>query len=467
MARTPVQVEDAMIASTQIIDPGIDATKGPHRGAFIQPQAQVISQTEQLVDDLSLRYSLRYVMTRNPAVMDLYAFNHGLAAGLGSPSTTVLYFYTFTVPEAGGYVFIPSGTVVSTVDSTVSFQTTTDLTIPADSFPLYYNSTSRRYEFPVPSASIGVGPEFEIAARRLVNLQTSLAGIVGVFQPFRSSPSAQVEQAAQLGQRQQAKFTGLSLGTPAGLESTVRNFDTSNILDVSVVYSTEFDLFRRPLNRPGFDIYVVGNVSDTMTETFRSAGGELKFYLSKRPVQNLNSVIVNGTAVTAQLVRDNKPATADSVRALDYLLLQAPTDPGSTIQVSYTYNRLLTDISTFLEKANQRYWQADILVRAGRQVPMAITIDASALSTVDTLSLISSIQLATFTYVNRNLLGLTLFPEGLRQAINSTVAGLSSSRVSLFTRLDQGGVLPVDVQEMNKTEYPFISPGDLTINVRS
>ena len=467
MARTPVQVEDAMIASTQIIDPGIDATKGPHRGAFIQPQAQIISQTEQLVDDLSLRYSLRYVQTRNPAVMDLYAFNHGLAAGLGSPSKTTLYFYTFTVPEPGGYVFIPSGTVVATADATVSFQTTTDLTVAANAFPLYYNNTTRRYEFPVAAASIGVGPEFEIAARRLVTLQTSLAGIVGVVQPFRSSPSAQIEQAAQLAQRQQTKFTGLSLGTSAGLESTVRNFDTSNILDVSVVYSTEYDLFRRPLNRPGFDVYVVGNVSDTATETFRSAGGELKFYLSKTPVQNLNSVVINGTAVTAQLVRDNLPATGNSVRALDYLLLQAPTDPGSTIQVSYTYNRLLTDISDFITKSNQRYWRADILIRAGRQVPMAITVDASALSTVDTLSLISSIQLATFTYTNRNLLGLTLFPDGLRQAINSTVAGLSASKITLFTRLDQGGVLPVDVQEMNKTEYPFVSPGDLTINVRS
>lgn len=444
MARTPIQIEDAMIAGTAIIDPGIDASKGPHRSAFIQPQAQVLSQIEQLVDDMDLRYSLRYVQTRNPNVMDLYVFNHGLSAGQGSPSKTTLYFYTFVQPAPGGYVFIPAGTVVSSADNTVSFQTTEDFNVSSDAFPLYYNSTNRRYEFPIPAASIGIGPEFEIAARRLVNLQTPIEGISGVYQPSRTGPSSQVEQAAQLGQRQQAKFVGLALGTPAGLESTIRNFDPANILDVGVVYSTEFDIFRRPLNRPGFDIYLVGSTIGTFTETFRSGGGQTKFLLSKTPCLSLSTVVVNGEVVSAQLVRDTQPATAGSARAADYVQLQSSVDPGSTIQVSYSYNKLITDTSDFITSANKRYWEADILIRTANQIPVAVTVNASALSTVDTQSITNSIQAATFTYVNRNLLNLTLYPSQLRSAVMVNVVGFVSEYGTMTGALMMKSVVGIE-----------------------
>lgn len=467
MARTPLQIEDAMIASTQTIDPGIDATKGPHRAAFIQPQAQQLSQTEQLIDDMSLRYSLRYILARNPAIMDLYAANHSLLRGEGSPSRTPLVFFTVVVPAAGGYVFIPAGTVATSRDGTISFQTELDLTIPASAFPIYFNSDNRRYEFTVWAKSIGVGPQFEIAAGRLTVLQTPIDGISGVAQPLRSSPSSQVESNLQLGQRQQSAFVGTAIGTPAGIESAIRNFDPTNILDVGVVYSTEYGLFRRPLRRPGFDIWIVGAVQDTWTETFRAAGGELSFRLSKQPVLNLNTIVINGQQTTAVLVRDTLPATQNSVRANDSILLQSPAEPGSTIQVSYTYNKLLNDISDYILRANpnQRYWKADILIRGANVVPVSVNLDIQALSSIDTQSIISTVQQATTTYINKNLLNVTYFPSELAQAINGTTAGISSVRVVGFTRLDQGGVLPVDVVETNRTEYAFITLGNLTINV--
>lgn len=465
MARTPVQIEEAMIASIGNIDPGIDARKGPHRGAFIQPQANVLSQTEQVLDDCALRYSLRYVMARNPAIMDLYAANHGLAKGQGSPSRTQLVFYTFSVPSQGGYVFIPAGSVVTTRDATVSFQTTEDLTVDASAFSLYYNNITRRYEFSVWAASIGIGPEFEISAGRLTTMQSTIEGIVGVSQPLPTGPSRQIESNLQLGQRQQSKFVGTAIGTSAGIESLVRDFDPSNILDVGVVYSTEYDLFRRPLRNPGFDVYIVGSVMETTTDTFRSSGGETTFLLTKQPVSSISTCLVNGVAVVATLLRDTQPATQGSVRANDRLLLQAPTDSGSTVQVSYTYNKLLSDISSYVTQANQRYWRCDILIRAANPVALRIVVDIQAMSTSDPQSAISSAQLAANTYINLNRLGTLYTPTALVQAINGTTVGVSNVRIKMFQRIDQLGTLDVDVVETNRTEYAFLSPTDLTINV--
>ncbi len=454
-----------MIASTANIDPGIDAMKGPHRAGFIQPQANVISQTEQVIDDLALRYSLRYVMARNPAIMPLYAANHGIAKGQGSPSRTPLVFYTFNVPAPGGYIFIPSGTVATTQDATVSFQTIEDITVDSSAFPLYYNNTTQRYEFSVWSASIGIGPEFEIAAGRVRTLQSQIEGIVGVTQPFRTGPSQQMESNLQLGQRQQSKFVGTALGTTAGIESAVRDFDPANILDVSIIYSTEFELFKRPLRRPGFDIVVVGSVMETATESFRSAGGETTFRLSHAPVSSISTCLVNGTQVVGTLVKDTKPSTQGSTQAQDLLLLQAPTDSGSTVQVSYTYNKLLTDISTFLTQANQRNWRSDMLVRAAKPVAFRISLDIQALSTTDPQSTISNAQLATNTYINLNRLGTFYTPTALVQAILGTTIGVSNARVRMFQRIDQLGTLDVDSIETSRVEYGYISPTDLSINV--
>lgn len=454
-----------MIASIASIDPGIDASKGPHRAAFVQPQAAIISQTEQVLDDCALRYSLRYVMARNPAIMGLYAANHGILQGTGSPSRTQLVFYTFNIPAHGGYIFIPVGATATTQDATVTFQTTDSMTVDASAFPLYYNNTTRRYEFTVQAESIGIGPEFEIAAGRIRTLQSQIEGIVGVTQPFRTGPSQPLESSLQLGQRQQAKFVGTSMGTTAGIESVVRDFDTANIQDVSVVYSTEYDLFRRPLNRPGFDIYLVGSITETATDTFRSNGGETSFVLTQQPVTSISTCLVNGVAVTPTLVKDTTPATMGSTRAQDRLVVQAPTDSGSTVQVSYTYNRLLRDVSTFLTQANQRFWRADILVRAANPVALRIAVNLQGMSTTDPQSVVANGQLATNTYINLNRLATFYTPTALIQAILGTTVGVSNATIQMFQRIDQLGTLNVDVVETNKTEYAFISPSDLTINV--
>lgn len=467
MARSQIQIEESLIQSIQTNDPGMDAQKGPLRGAFVQPQAKELAALEQVADDLSLRYSLQYVTSENPGILNLYAFNHGLRQGDGSPAPAQVVMYAHTLPPTGTNIFIPQGTTITTQDRTVAFQTIQDVVVSRSEMAALFNVDRRRYEITVNATSVGIGPEYELSAGRLRFLGSTIEYIDGVAQLVATGDSSPRETTTALGQRQQAKFVGLALGSAAGVESTVRDFAPAAIKDVSLVYSTELSLFRRPTRRPAYDVYIVGQDFQTQTDTFVAQAGDTEFLLTKQPVASIGNVLVNGVTVTGVLIKDNLPASSASSASTDKLGLSAPATAGDEVVVSYTYDQLTVDTQTYIDQANQGLWESDILIRQANAVPLDIEIEIEVLASFDSSRIQRLALQAVFGNINLQRLGLVYSPTATKQAINQTVAGLSNISVTKYQRQDAGGIIPVDTIETLKTEYAVTTTDSVLITVRT
>jgi len=461
MARTTNQIETALVSSINAVDPDIDAEKGPINDTCVVPQAQVLRDAELITDDLALRYSLQYVRTNRPDIIALYAYNHGLRRGEGKPSRTYILFIFTALPTTDFYA--PQGTVVKSRDGTISFQTTEDVFVEANAFPGYYNEAEGRYEVRAYVESIGVGQRYQISSGRLTQLDQDIDDVTSVEQPVASSPSIASESNIALGERQQTKFLGLALGTPAGVESVIRDYNTTDILDVTVVFSTDIDLFKRPVSSPSFDIYIVGYDTQEQNDQFLGDGVTQEYVLSRQPVSYINAVTIDGVTVTASLVKDDTTATSRSVRAQDKVVLPYVPAANATISVSYTYDYLLNDVSNFITSSNRNLWRTDMLLRQGKAVGVDIAIEIQAMASFDTSRIESLTEAAVSNYINRNKMGLIYYPTDMRLSINGVVAGMSSIAVTKFQRIDQQGVLDVDVIETLRNEYLAVNNLSITV----
>lgn len=462
MARTKKQIEQSFATAIEDINPSVDTVKGPIPDIFITPQALQIRETEQRIDDLSRRYSLDYTMTQNTQALALYGINHGLRKSPGKSASGYAYFFTFTRLRSGNNISIPAGTIVSTADSRIAYQTTKSAVIIGSSIDSYYNATKRRYEVRAPVASLGIGSEFDIPAGRLRSLQSNILGLDGVENraPIRGSVSEQSNEA--FGSLIRSKFNGTALGSGDGLRQIIQNFDSARITDVSIVFSSDYKLFKRRTRRAAWDIYLIGEDEESSSDTFTGDGFTNSFVLSKQPVFSVSSVLVNGSAVAYSFEKDTSYQTGESYIAKDKVVLPFALAASSTLTVEYNYDVLIRDTQEYLSKVQVDLYEADSLVRRARQVPLKISISIQVLSTFDEAQAISDALAIIQDFGNPGSYTDILYPEALRGRLASEIGGVSKVQVTGFSKRDTGS-LPIDALEFETNEYPVISDADITI----
>jgi len=136
---------------------------------------------------------------------------------------------------------------------------------------------------------------------------------------------------------------------------------------------------------------------------------------------------------------------------------------NATISVSFTYDYLLNDVSNFITSSNRNLWRTDMLLRQGKAVGVDIAIEIQAMASFDTSRIESLTEAAVSNYINRNKMGLIYYPTDMRLSINGVVAGMSSIAVTKFQRIDQQGVLDVDVIETLRNEYLAVNNLSITV----
>jgi hypothetical protein len=465
VARTKQQIEQSIALDVEAENPGLDTVKGPIPDVFIRPQASQIRSVELRVDDLSKRYSLDYILTRNTAALELYGANHGMRKSPGRPAKGYVYFFTYTRLDSGDRLVIPAGTIISTSDTSISYQTTREAVMLGSAIDTFYNATKRRYEIRVPVASLGTGDVFDIPANRIKNIQSSIVGIDGVENREPIQGSQEAESNASFGNNIRAKFNGTAMGSPGGLKQLIQNFDTARILDVSLVFSSDYKLFRRRTRRAAWDVYVLGDDSAEVTETFQGNGTKTEFPLTNRPVLDVSKVLVNGISVPYALERDTSDQTQTSTKSEDKIVLSAAPNALATVEVTYTYDVLMTDTQAYVDQLQNDLYKADILVRKGLPVNLAIEVSIQVLSTFDEAQAEADTLAVIQDYTNVTKFIPELDPNELRTRIQQDVSGISAVRVTVFQRLDTG-TLPAEVIPFEANEYPVVDDANINITVR-
>jgi hypothetical protein len=293
-----------------------------------------------------------------------------------------------------------------------------------------------------------------------------IAGIDGVEnrEPIRGSQAEESNES--FGRNIRAKFNGTAMGSGSGLLQVVQNFDTTRISDVSLVFSTDYQLFRRRTRRAAWDVYLIGEDSQEITDTFTGNGTQTQFVLNNQPVLSVSSVLVNSISVPFSFTRDSSDATKYSSRSTDKVVLSAPPGPNAVVSVTYNYDKLVTDTQGYINELRSDLYESDILIRKAYPIDLKVTVSIQVLSTFDRAQAISDTLSAIQAYGDLENFVELLSPADLRNIIEQNVAGISAVRILEFTRLDTG-TLPAEPIEFLANEFPVLSSANITIVTRS
>lgn len=465
MARTLAQIESSLATSIEGQDPSIDTVKGPVFDLFIRPQAAQLRATELLYDDLSRRYSLDYVLTQDESVLVLYGANHGVRKGAGRAASGNVIFFTFSALAPDDTIVIPAGTIVSTSDPTIAFRTTRDVFIVGSSLASYFNAAQRRYEVRAPVEALGTGELFDLPPRRITQLLSSVDGIDGVVNTTRLEGGSEAESNARFGRRIRAKFNGLALGSGDGLRSLIQNFNTASIEDVALIFSTDYDNFRRRTRRAAWDVYIIGSEADEAETTYVGDGLTRSFALPLTPALGVTSVTVNGFSTNFTFVPDTTDQFRSSTQANDRVELATIPALNDVVVITYSYDKLITDTQNYVDRLAVELYRADILVRKAIPIAIRTRILVQVLSSFDETDAAAAALATAAEFTNPEEYVSLLFANELRSELSAAVAGVANIDVLEFTR-DLTGTIPIETIEFRPFEFPETPDSLITIEVR-
>jgi hypothetical protein len=463
MARTEDEIRQSLIESLQTVDESVDVVKGPVYNFLLKPVPVELQKTEADVERLTLLTTLQLGRVATEEEVEALATSFSIRLGGGRASrSSGQVFYTNSRPSLD--VVVDRGVLVGTDDQRYTYFVSEAQTLPAATADNFYNAATRRYELVVKCEATAVGPDFDLPPGRITRLITNVTGIDGTINISQYTGGQEAEDLEASVDRIRAKLAGLDPETGGGIKSDIRNYDAENVTDVSLVYPKDRTLFKRAINRPAIDAYVLGSAIESYEQSYTATGGETTIMLEKLPALALNGVTVNGATVDATLIQDTSRETGYSARALDYVLLASSLSASDIVVLNYDYNDLIDAMQTDLFEL-ERPFDTDVLARQPREVAVEVVVDASILPSGDEARTFTQIESKLFEKIETEYFQTALLPEVLRQQIQDEVAGINTLRFVRFRRTS-GGLLDVETIALAKNETATIDQALLDIRVR-
>ncbi len=465
MARTVTEVKESIVSTIESIDPSIDVAKGPVYDLLIQPVAPEISKIEEDVEHLTALYSQVVAETATDEEAKAFALNYGLTQDAGKKATGFVSFFRNTRPIAGEIIEILAGSIISNSDDSLVYQTTEQVIINGDYADTYYNSVRNLYEITAPIEAVSSGEENNIPAYKVVRLPSTITGIDGVENREKISGGTSAETIAHLVERTIVQLKGLDKGSPNGVEAIVRNFDPSNVDDVSVVTAKDRTLFTRYTTAPSMDIYVIGEDENNSQYITTAIGGEEEFILENPPVLQVDSVQVNGEDVNFTFLPDTSEDTRKSARALDKVLLDNPLIALDVVDLRYIYNKLIRDLQDKEFSEEQRFFNTDILIRSAIGAYITFQANVKIASSFDPIVKLTEIENAVLALIQQDAFVEEYIPNDIRDAIKASVSGILTFIITKFTRTIDGTV-DIETITFEANEKPMLDGDTFNINIR-
>ena len=376
MARDIDEIARSMAATTALINPQVDTTKGPVYETSHYPWAVEISKQEQANDALAQRYQFERADAWSTEEIASIGRDYGMSLLQGTPSQGYLTFYAYEINV--DQISIDEGTLASTDDGKFFYKTLQQAVMYRSNIAAYYMSSRRRFEITVPAEAAEIGPDYDCAENSVRVIQTPIAGIAGVTSSeFRGGSTNLSLQ--EFVDDLRSVLLGNSLGTPGGLANLGIRFSQGMIEDTAVLTPADVGLFERLPNgamRSAIDIYIIGSRIGVADHTYVTAGSETVIVLPAGtvPLMGVTSVLVDGTAVSYTIAKDTSAERRGTVHAMDSVVLDAIPGPGHVVYMSYTFNKLVLDTHNYMNESSSQLFRTDGVVREGKQVEVEVEV---------------------------------------------------------------------------------------------
>ena len=403
--------------------------------------------------------------------LDAKVGDYGVVRNAAIAATGQLMFVLSAPAPVGGFV-IGAGTIVSTPASfnpyaAVEFKTVTALTIPAGQTTGY-----------VSGIAIVPGSAGNQALNSIVVLTTNVPGVKGVTNsmPFTGGSDTESDSAlrargklALLGTVNDlsSAFQAAAAGVPSVLSAAVAGFgdplmtrDGGQGGKVDVYYQASQNI-QQTSESFKFNGYFLGG--DYHFSPFQYAPPN-RNVLRSCPVTAIVSVqnITQGTTISpAQYALVNDALIPNSDRADDYLhwVSTAGSAQGDLLTVTFNFDSTVGAVRAAVEK--RRGATVDILVRAGQQVPVNITVTVNS----ETTASVQALQASLGSYLAVVLASKTLNQDLLQSQLAQLImeyAGVQNL-VLPFGLLSTG---LTGVSDILVNESQYIVPGTISVVVQ-
>jgi hypothetical protein len=447
-------------------DPTIESRSGPVYNIMIQPVANEIARIETEQDRINALYSLQFQEVATIEETNALATNFGIQRAPGAKATVVAFFFRFTRPQQPAVV--RRGSLVSNADGTLQYVVQQDAVIDPNNAEAFFNAARRTYEVAVNVKAVSPGENYNVPAFRVNALVTANSDFDGVESRTAATGGSEEETQSAEVARIRSRFAGLNTGSIDGIKFVAANSFPELVNDVAVIQPSNV-LFLRAPTTPALDIYIAGNNLEAVRQSYVSLGGEIQIVLASPPAIPGTLVLsVNGVVDSGAVIVPDEGVYAGSVRATDTILLSTPLTAGDVASFSYQFNRLVFDVQQEYEPTNvgdSLLFGTDILVYQSKIAPITVEMSIRVASSFDVPRTTDQVQNVVLEYVNRDVFGVTLFPEQLREQILTTVQGVTSLDLQQFRRTDKS-LRDVEIIEMADNETSQLDDESFQLNIR-
>lgn len=451
-------------------NPDLDVTVGPIRDTVIAPTAGVLEEQNDRIRRLSLLLSLLNVGEFSEQELDETAFNEEIIRSVGSRAVTTVFFQTRTAPVVDIVVPInfPLATVIDpTLNRAINFRTTETRTLPAATAALYLNAATGFYELEVAVQALAIGVDGDVGVGRITQLQASLPGFESVTNRVAAINGRDRETNEELAQRLLVAIPGTDISSRFGIEREVRD-QYVDVLDVLTVFGIDLLLTRAASNAGAVDAYIIGETSQTQTDTQTFLGVGQPIILTRQPVLSVASVSTGGPAFVQgvdYVLSNDTGVNAGSIRGQDAVVFiagGAAPAIGATLTIVYNYNSLLQTLQDGFIVPDNLVFGRDLLFKQGTQIDIEIAANLSVLAGINATSTISQVVSSIVTFINSLGLGDDVEMSDVNAEVRK-IPGVDNLVFTLFHILGSAaGVADVAIE---RSQYARISSTNVTITL--
>lgn len=442
-----------------------DVQVGPIPDLIINPMAAVLELQNERIRSVQQLLSLANDGSFTSEDIDTFVRNEGIVRLPGGRSRVVLTFFRATPPTVDLVVRanFPVGTLVDEATGTsVVFSTLADTTMFASLAASYFNPITQRYELPVTAIALASGENTNVAPHRVVRPLRPLVAFDGVTNPEPATGGRGEETDDELISRYFISLAGTTPTTPRGITKILRDL-FPEVVDSLVVYGNNPLNLRSGTDSGAVDVYTIGDVLVSRTESVTFTGVGQVLPLQFQPVSSIASVTGYVQGVDYVLSLDTSPY-GGSTRGKDgvyWLPTASPPAIGSSISVIYTYNTLQTTLQAAFNAEEYTAAGRDVLFKRATEVRVAITAQLRVASGFTAATIQSLVNDAILSELNGYLLGEDVEVSDI-QAIARSFTSVDNFIITQCSKVGGTGVADIPIAV---NEYARIVQSNLTITL--
>lgn len=399
------------------------------------------------------------------AEADKLAASFGIYRLSATYATGEVVFCATALPAAGSHFTIPIGVIVTTSGESTGvkqFKTTATAVIDENT---PFNPNTNYYETFVPVQAVAEGTNSNVGAGAINQLATSVTGIAAVYNQNSIVNGTAVETTEELIERVRLKLRGFVYGTKASYLAKV--FEDPRVKDAVVVDPDSPFSVRGP---GSIDIYVLGDEKASYTQRVTDTTKQ-SVQLTKTPFVAGSMLITFPDQTIAPASKytvsvDDHSVYASSGSAKDTLIwdTQYFIDTVSTYsyyEITYTYNRLISDLQTTFQTSDYNIITSNVLVKKTDPIYAAMDFDIVTLASYDGTTVRANVLYAIQQFVNNFPLNKPLRQSDIIGIVENT-EGVDYMKLPM-RQFSEAGTTGVYDVESSPLEYIRIEASDIQI----